>query len=156
MEKHDRHFGMTRAAVGEMEKATRHLHAPPDRPMPDLGAPCHMPAENRAGGQNRYCGGSCASCDYRHLLLRVSSACIPLTVCQTDRAESWFHGAIETAARTIDSRSFGIELDEAIPAFKLGLYRHGELPPDLGVRPDSGLPDYDLTGAVLALPFRRP
>lgn len=35
-------------------------------------------------------------------------------------------------------------------------YCPGEPPRDLGVRADSELPDYDKTGAVLALPFRRP
>jgi sterol desaturase/sphingolipid hydroxylase (fatty acid hydroxylase superfamily) len=60
------------------------------------------------------------------------------------------------SARPDEAKNYGATLSVFDQLFGTFVYRPGVPPRDLGVRPDSGLPDYDRTGAVLALPFCRP
>ena len=60
------------------------------------------------------------------------------------------------SARPDEARNYGATLSVFDQLFGTFVYHPGLPPRDLGVRADSGLPDYDRTGAVLALPFRRP
>jgi sterol desaturase/sphingolipid hydroxylase (fatty acid hydroxylase superfamily) len=55
-----------------------------------------------------------------------------------------------------ESKNYGSALSVFDQLFGTFVYRPGLPPRDLGVSPESGLPDYDRTGAVLALPLRRP
>jgi sterol desaturase/sphingolipid hydroxylase (fatty acid hydroxylase superfamily) len=59
------------------------------------------------------------------------------------------------SARPDEGQNYGSALSLFDQLFGTFVYRPGEVPRDLGVSPDSQLPDYNHTGAVLALPFRR-
>ena len=60
------------------------------------------------------------------------------------------------SARPQEAGNYGAVLSVFDQLFGTFVYRPGVPPRDLGVSPDSGLPDYNRTGAVLALPFRQP
>lgn len=60
------------------------------------------------------------------------------------------------SARSDEAKNYGATLSVFDQLFGTFVYRPGEAPRDLGVHPDSKLPDYDRIGAVMALPFRRP
>ena len=54
-----------------------------------------------------------------------------------------------------EAKNYGSALSIYDQIFGTFVYRPGEAPAELGVSPDSDLPDYDRTLAVMALPFRR-
>jgi sterol desaturase/sphingolipid hydroxylase (fatty acid hydroxylase superfamily) len=58
------------------------------------------------------------------------------------------------SARLEECKNYGATLSIFDQLFGTFVYRPGVPPRDLGVMPESGLPDYDRTGAVLSLPFR--
>jgi sterol desaturase/sphingolipid hydroxylase (fatty acid hydroxylase superfamily) len=58
------------------------------------------------------------------------------------------------SARPDECRNYGAVLSIFDQLFGTFVYRPGVPPQNLGVMPDCGLPDYDRTSAVLALPFR--
>jgi sterol desaturase/sphingolipid hydroxylase (fatty acid hydroxylase superfamily) len=58
------------------------------------------------------------------------------------------------SARYDECKNYGAIISIFDQLFGTFVYRPGIPPQDLGVTPESGLPDYDRTGAVLALPFR--
>lgn len=58
------------------------------------------------------------------------------------------------SARPEECKNYGATLSIFDQLFGTFVYRPGVPPRDLGVMPESGLPDYDRTGAVLSLPFR--
>jgi len=58
------------------------------------------------------------------------------------------------SARPEECKNYGATLSIFDQLFGTFVYRPGVPPRELGVMPESGLPDYDKTGAVLALPFR--
>lgn len=58
------------------------------------------------------------------------------------------------SARPEEGKNYGATLSIFDQLFGTFVYRPGETPQDLGVMPDMGLPDYERTGSVLALPFR--
>lgn len=58
------------------------------------------------------------------------------------------------SARPEEGKNYGATLSIFDQMFGTFVYRPGVPPQDLGVTPDMGLPEYEKTGAVLALPFR--
>lgn len=58
------------------------------------------------------------------------------------------------SARPEEGKNYGATLSIFDQLFGTFVYRPGVPPQDLGVMPNTGLPDYDRTAAVLALPFR--
>lgn len=60
------------------------------------------------------------------------------------------------SARPEEAGNYGSALSVFDQLFGTFVYRPGVPPRDLGVPQDAGLPEYDRTLAVMALPFRRP
>jgi sterol desaturase/sphingolipid hydroxylase (fatty acid hydroxylase superfamily) len=58
------------------------------------------------------------------------------------------------STRPDECKNYGATLSLFDQIFGTFVYRPGVPPKDLGVMADAGLPEYDRTGAVLALPFR--